>query len=55
MVTKCLYAGDLDESDNFNEGNQSCLVTNVCMGTVERNILFINVDAVVSAWHLFDS
>ena len=43
MVTKRLCEGDLNENDNFNEWNQTRLVTTFCMGAILTKIAILEM------------
>ena len=43
MVAKRLYEGDLNENDNFNEGNLSSLVTTSCMGAILTKMVILEI------------
>ena len=38
MVTKRLHEGELNEIVNFNDRDQSCLVTQFCMGAILKKM-----------------
>ena len=44
MVTTCLYESGLNKNDIFNARNQSCLVTQICIGKILTEIAVLEIE-----------